>query len=225
MSVETREDTKARPSLIPRLGIGARLRAYFFAGVVVVAPVSITFYIAWKFISFVDGQVSPLIPPAILPQHWALPGVGLVIAVVGLTLVGALTANFVGRLVVRISEAILTRMPVIRGIYSAVKQIFDTIFGQKAEAFREVVLVEYPRAGAWTIAFVTGQASGEIKDAFADEMVSVFVPTTPNPTSGFLLFVPKADLRPLAMTVEEGLKMVVSMGVLTPAGTPAAVQG
>ncbi|RAU22606.1 hypothetical protein CU669_07960 [Paramagnetospirillum kuznetsovii] len=210
------KDVTEAASLIPKPGISGRLRAYFFAGILVSAPISITFYIAWKFISFVDGQISPLIPPSLNPQDWALPGFGLVIAVVGLTLIGAVTANFVGRLVVRLSEAILDRMPVIRGIYSAIKQIFHTVLGQKADAFREVVLIEYPRAGAWTLGFITGATGGEVRACFDEEMVNVFVPTTPNPTSGFLLFVPRTQVRVLDMGVEDGIKMVVSLGVLSP---------
>ncbi len=117
-----------------------------------------------------------------------------------------------------LSEAVLERTPVIRSIYSAVKQVFETVLAQKANAFREVVLVEYPRPGIWTLGFITGSTAGEVRDCFEEEMVNVFVPTTPNPTSGFLLFLPRRDVRVLAMTVEEGLKMVVSTGIITPAG-------
>ena len=203
-------------SLIPILGIGGRLRAYFFAGILVTAPISITFYIAWKFISFVDAQVSPLYPVSWDPRVWTIPGVGLLVAIVGLTVVGALTANFAGRLFVKASEAVLERMPVIRGIYAAVKQIFHTVLAQKADAFREVVLVEYPRKGVWTLGFITGTTTGEVRASFEQDMVNVFVPTTPNPTSGFLLFVPRDEIRLLTMSVEDGIKMVVSTGILTP---------
>jgi uncharacterized membrane protein len=197
--------------------LSARLRAYFFAGILVAAPISITFYLAWQFVRFVDAQVSPIIPPAWNPQNWGVPGFGLVMVVVGLTLIGALTAGFAGRVFVRLSEAVLERMPVIRSIYSAVKQVFETVLAQKTNAFREVVLLEYPRKGIWTLGFITGTTNGEVRAAFDDEMVNVFVPTTPNPTSGFLLFVPRSDVRVLSMTVEDGIKMVVSTGILTPA--------
>lgn len=198
------------------LGFGGRLRAYFFAGILITAPVAITFYIAWQFIKFMDDQVSPLIPPHLNPQNWGIPGFGLVLVAVSLTLIGALTAGFAGRLLVRLSDAVLARMPVLRGIYSAVKQIFETMLAQKANAFREVVLIEYPRPGIWTLGFITGTTNGEVKTHFDDEMVNVFVPTTPNPTSGFLLFLPRRDVRVLDMNVEDGIKMVVSTGILTP---------
>lgn len=198
------------------LGLAARLRAYFFAGILVTAPVSITFYIAWQFVKFMDDQVSPLIPPAFNPQNWGIPGFGLVLVAVSLTLIGALTAGLAGRLLVRVYDAVLDRMPVLRGIYSAVKQIFETMLAQKANAFREVVLIEYPRAGIWTLGFITGTTNGEVRECFDKEMVNVFVPTTPNPTSGFLLFVPRSDVRVLEMNVEDGIKMVVSTGILTP---------
>ena len=135
---------------------------------------------------------------------------------VSLTLIGALTAGFAGRMLVRLYDAILERMPVLRGIYSAVKQIFETMLAQKANAFREVALIEYPRKGIWTLAFITGTPKGELGRCFDDEMVNVFVPTTPNPTSGFLLFLPRAEVRVLEMSVEDGIKMVVSTGILTP---------
>lgn len=198
------------------LGVMGRLRAYFFAGILVTAPVSITFYIAWQFIQFMDDQVSPLIPPAFNPKTWGIPGFGLVAVVVSLTLIGALTAGFAGRLLVRLYDAVLERMPVLRGIYSAVKQIFETMLAQKANAFREVALIEYPRPGIWTLAFITGTTAGDVRACFNEEMVNVFVPTTPNPTSGFLLFLPRRDVRVLDMTVEDGIKMVVSTGIITP---------
>jgi len=207
----------AEPEKLPwHLSVLGRLRAYFFAGILVTAPVSITFYIAWKFILFMDNSVSPLIPPTLNPKNWGIPGFGLVAVVVSLTLIGALTAGFAGRMLVRLYDAILERMPVLRGIYSAVKQIFETMLAQKANAFREVALIEYPRKGIWTLAFITGTPTGELGRCFDREMVNVFVPTTPNPTSGFLLFLPRDEVRVLDMSVEDGIKMVVSTGILTP---------
>ena len=203
------------------LGVIGRLRAYFLAGIVVTAPIAITFYIAWQFVRAVDSWVSPFLPPDMNPQRWGIPGFGVVIVVVGLTLIGAFTAGLMGRFLVSVSERILARMPVIRSLYGAIKQVFETVLAQKTNAFREVVLVEYPRAGLWTLGFITGATNGEIKARLAEgeggsEMVNVFVPTTPNPTSGFLLFVPRRDLRVLDMTVEDGIKMVVSTGIITP---------
>ena len=216
------EKSPARPAKVTKavpfhIGMLARLRAYFFAGILVTAPISITFYIAWQFIKFMDNQVSPLVPPELNPQYWGFPGFGLIAVMVGLTLIGMVTAGFVGRILVKVYDIILQRMPVLSGIYSAVKQIFETMLAQKANAFREVALIEYPRKGIWTMAFITGTTAGEIGEVFADDdMVNVFVPTTPNPTSGFLLFLPRRDVRVLDMNVEEGLKMVISTGILVP---------
>jgi len=199
-----------------RLGFGGRLRAYFFAGILVTAPISITFYIAWQFIDAIDSWVAPMLPAAINPRIWGVPGFGLALVALALTLIGALTAGFAGRFFLKLSEAILAHMPVIRGIYAAVKQILETVLAQKANAFREVVLIEYPRKGIWTLGFITGATSGEVKDHFEAEMVNVFIPTTPNPTSGFLLFLPRNEVHVLRMSVEEGIKMVVSTGIITP---------
>jgi len=201
------------------LGFGQRMRAYFFAGILIVAPISITFYLAWLFITFVDGKVTPLIPAHYNPETYlpfAVPGLGLLILILGLTLVGALTAGFMGRIWVRFSERMLARMPVIRNIYSAVKQIFETVLADQSSAFREAVLIEYPRRGMWAIGFITGRTKGEVQNITEDECINVFLPTTPNPTSGFLLFVPKPDIIPLSMSVEEAIKMVISGGIITP---------
>ncbi len=203
-----------------RLSLMGRLRTYFFAGVLITAPVSITFYIAWQFIKFMDNQVSPLIPPQYNPQNWGVPGFGLVLVAVSLTLLGALTAGFLGRVLVRLYDAVLQRMPVLSSIYMAVKQIFETMLAQKANAFREVVLIEYPRKGIWTLGFITGTTGGELARHFTQDMVNVFVPTTPNPTSGFLLFLPRSEVQVLDMSVEDGIKMVVSTGILTPQEKP-----
>ncbi|MCU0893323.1 MAG: DUF502 domain-containing protein [Rhodospirillales bacterium] len=203
----------------PGIGFGARLRAYLLAGVVITAPISITFYLAWMFITFVDARVTPLIPQAYNPENYlpfALPGLGLVIVVVALTIIGALTAGFVGRLVMRFYDRVLGRMPVLRSIYSASKQIIETVVAHQSTAFREAVLVEYPRRGIWSIGFLTGVTRGEVQKLTEEEVLNVFLPTTPNPTSGFLLFVPRGDLVILDMTVEEALKMVISGGIVTP---------
>ena len=193
-----------------------RLRAYFFAGILVTAPISITFYIAWEFIRSVDDWVSPIIPPHLNPQNWGVPGFGLVCVVVGLTTVGALTPGMAGRMFYRLSEAVLSRMPIMFGIYGTVKQVLETMLANKANAFREVALVEYPRKGCWTLGFIAGATGGEAQACFDQEMANVFVPTTPNPTSGFLLVVPRAELHILSMSVEDGFKMLISMGIITP---------
>ena len=201
------------------LSLPQRMRAYFITGILVVAPVSITLYLAWIFIGFVDNRITPLIPVQYNPETYlpfALPGLGLLILVVTLILVGAATAGFFGRLWARVSEQILGRMPVIRNVYGAVKQILETVLAQQSKAFREAVLVEYPRRGIWAIAFITGRTEGEVQNITEEECINIFLPTTPNPTSGFLLFVPKKDLIHLDMNVEEAIKMVISGGIVTP---------
>ena len=208
-----------RPKPAKTMTLSGRLRAYFLAGILVTAPISITFYLAWLFISFVDRQVTPLIPEAYNPTTYlpfGLPGLGLLIVAVVLTLIGAMTAGILGRLWVRTSEGLLARMPVIRGVYGAVKQVFETVLAHQSTAFREAVLVEYPRRGIWAIAFITGRTEGEVQNITEEECINIFLPTTPNPTSGFLLFVPRKELAPLSMTVEEAIKMVISGGIVTP---------
>jgi len=153
-------------------------------------------------------------PETYLP--FGLPGLGLILVIVTLILIGALTAGFFGRLWMRVSEQVLARMPVIRSVYGAVKQILETVLAQQSDAFREAVLVEYPRRGIWAIAFITGTTEGEVQNVTEDECINIFLPTTPNPTSGFLLFVPKEDLVHLDMGVEEAIKMVISGGIVTP---------
>jgi len=215
-SIAARPPPQARPH---RVGLGGRLRAYFLAGVLITAPISITIYIAWGFISWVDGQVIPLLPDRYNPENYlpfSVPGIGLLIVLIGLTVIGALTAGILGRLFLNASERLLNRMPVVRSLYSATKQIFETVLAHKSTAFRDVILVEYPRRGMWAIGFITGTTEGEIQELTEDEVVNVFLPTTPNPTSGFLLFVPKSEIIPLHMSVEEGIKMVVSGGIVTP---------
>ena len=140
----------------------------------------------------------------------------LFILFIVLTLIGALTAGLLGRWVVHTGERVLNRMPVIRSVYSAIKQIFETVLAQQSNAFREAVLIEYPRRGIWAIGFITGTTKGEVQNLTEEETVNIFLPTTPNPTSGFLLFVPKKDIIRLTMTVEEGIKMIISAGMLTP---------
>jgi len=202
-----------------KTGFLGRLRAYFLAGVLITAPIFITFYLAWLFIHFVDGKITPLIPLKYNPETYlpfGMPGLGLIVLVIAMTMIGALTAGFVGRLYLRASERLLNRMPIIRGVYGAIKQVLETVLAQKSNAFRDAVLVEYPRRGIWAVAFITGTTKGEIQSLTEEECVNIFLPTTPNPTSGFLLFVPKKELTPLSMTVEEAMKMVISGGIVTP---------
>ena len=202
-----------------RVGALARLRNYFLAGLLVTAPIGLTMYIVWLVVAFVDNRVTPLIPVMYNPETYLpinIPGLGLLIVFVTITLIGALMAGFLGRFILRIGERILTRMPVVRSIYGALKQIFEAVLTHSSTAFRQVVLIEYPRRGIWVIAFITGTTEGEIQNLAKDSLINVFLPTTPNPTSGFLLFVPAEEVYALSMTVEEGIKMVVSGGIVTP---------
>jgi uncharacterized membrane protein len=209
----------------------ARLRAYFLTGVIVTAPISITIFLVWQFVTFVDSQVGGLIPARYNPETYlpfSLPGLGLLVMLAFLTLVGMLTAGLAGRTLVRMGERLLSRMPVVRSVYGTLKQIFETVFAQSSRSFREVVLLEYPRRGIWAIGFVTGTTRGEIQDLVDPEVVNVFLPTTPNPTSGFLLFLPRADLIHLDMTIEDGIKLVISGGIVAPpreGGARAATTG
>ena len=213
------ETPKDADSNVKPRGFLSRLRGYFIAGLLVTAPVGITVYLAWIIVKFIDNTVTPLIPAKYNPETYLpfdIAGLGLVILFVVLTIVGALTRGLLGRWIVNTGERILNRMPVVRSVYSAVKQIFETVLSQQSNAFREAVLVEYPRRGMWAIAFITGRTKGEVQNLTEEETVNIFLPTTPNPTSGFLLFVPKDEVVPLDMTVEEAIKMVISGGIVTP---------
>ncbi|MFH1803557.1 MAG: DUF502 domain-containing protein [Pseudomonadota bacterium] len=217
------DDDDLKPHL-PSIGLGARLRAYFLTGVLVTAPLAITFGLAWWFVDFVDGKVMPLIPEHYNPvsylpfeyRDYGIPGLGVLVIVLVVIFVGWFTTNFAGRALIRLYEKILGRIPAVRSIYGAVKQILETVLANQSNAFRQAVLIEYPRRGLWCIGFITGQTKGEIQHLTEDTVVNIFLPTTPNPTSGFLLFVPKSDMVILNMGVEEAIKMVMSGGIVTP---------
>lgn len=201
------------------MGLIARLRTYFFAGILVTAPIAITTYLAWLLVSFIDDRVNAVLPPRFNPETYlpfSVPGIGVVVIVLVLILIGAVTAGYLGRVLIRTAEGMVGRIPAVRSVYGAIKQILETVLANQSSAFREVVLVEYPRKGLWAIGFITGTTEGEVQELTADEVINVFLPTTPNPTSGFLLFVPRGDLVPLDMSVEEGIKMVISGGIVTP---------
>ena len=202
-----------------RVGLSRRLRGYFFAGVLITAPLGITAYLAWIIVRFLDRSITPLIPAKYSPETYlpfGVPGVGLIVLLVVLTLIGALTAGLLGRWLVRTGERILNQMPVVRSVYAALKQIFETVLTTQSQAFRRAVLVEYPRRGIWAVGFITGNTEGEVQNLTTEETVNIFLPTTPNPTSGFLLFLPREDVVALDMTVEEAIKMVISGGIVTP---------
>ncbi len=203
----------------PRRKFWQRLRNYFITGIIVTAPIVLTVYLVTLVVGLIDEKVLPLLGQRYNPENYlpfAVPGIGVLIFVVAITIIGWLTTGLVGRRIVRLGENILERMPVIRSVYSALKQIFETVFSQSSRAFRDVVLIPYPREGCWAIGFATGTTKGEVQDAIKDEVVNVFLPTTPNPTSGYLLFLPKKDVIFLKMSVEQGIKLVISGGVVTP---------
>ncbi|MFN3171272.1 MAG: DUF502 domain-containing protein [Hyphomicrobiales bacterium] len=202
----------------------ARLRNYFFTGVIVVAPITITGYLIWTFVTWVDRIVKPLIPLQYNPDTYlpfAVPGFGLLAGVLIVTMTGFLAANLVGRSVVNFGERLLDRMPLVRTLYRGLKQIFETVLNDRSDNFQSVGLIQYPRPGIWAVVFQSTETRGEVAAKIVGEygvedLASVFLPTTPNPTSGFLLFVPRKDLIQLDMTVEDGAKLVISAGLVVP---------
>ena len=196
------------------------LKTYFFTGILVTAPVAITLYLAVELFKWVDGSVTRFIPEKYNPETYlpyGLPGLGVLLLIVALVLVGMLTTNILGRWLMGIGQRIIERMPIISGVYSALKKLFETLLGQGGtSAFRKAVLVEYPRKGVWTIAFLTAPVYEGFKSLLPDDMVTIYVPTTPNPTSGFMLYVPKKDIKELDMRVDDAFKLVVSTGIVTP---------
>ena len=201
-------------------GIGARIRAYFFTGLVVAGPLAVTAWLVWWFVDTVDRWVKPLIPErfwpdAYLPMH--APGIGVVIAFVGLTLLGFLTANLAGRTLLRLGEMILDRMPVVRGIYKSVKQIFETVFSQSGTSFRRVGLVQFPQPGQWSIVLISAPPTGAVAQALGEEEhVSVFLPCSPNPTTGFFLYLLAREVIEIDITPDEAAKLIMSAGVIQP---------
>ncbi|EKF43727.1 hypothetical protein NA8A_02905 [Nitratireductor indicus C115] len=196
-----------------------RLRNYFLTGFIVTAPLAITAYLAWSMIGWVDSWVKPYIPGRYNPDNYLpfpVPGFGLIVALVVITLIGFLAANFIGRTIVSTGENLLGRMPLVRSVYRGLKQILETVLSERSDTFKKVGLVEYPRKGLWALVFVATETRGEVQAKLEDETIAVFLPTTPNPTSGYLLFVPKRDVIELKMTVEEGAKLVISAGLVSP---------
>jgi uncharacterized membrane protein len=209
----------------PPRSLGVRLRTWFFTGLVIFGPVAVTIYIAWWFIDTVDNWVKPLVPARYWPDSYLpfhVPGFGVIIALAGLTLLGFLAANIAGRTLVSIGEALLDRTPVVRGIYKSVKQIFETVFSQSGTQFRKVGLVEFPVKGSWSIVFITADPAAAVAGVLPPgEMTSVFLPCTPNPTTGFYFFIPTADVIELPMTPEDAVKLIISAGVVQPEGQAA----
>lgn len=204
----------------------ALLRKYLIAGLLVWLPLAITVWVLLWVLGLLDGifgsvtgaaaNVLPEAAGSALRRLGEVPGLGLLVLALLLVGTGVFAANIVGQWWLRQWDRLLHQVPIVKSIYSSVKQVSDTLFSSKGNAFREAVLVEYPRQGAWTIAFVTGSPSGEVAEQLVGEHVSIYVPTTPNPTSGFFLMVPRGQLRPLAMSVDSALKHIISMGVVAP---------
>lgn len=196
------------------------IKRYFITGLLIWVPLGIT---AWVLVSIVQlmDQTLLLLPEGFRPaklfgQAGQVYGWGALLTVLVVFLTGLFTANIVGQRLVMFWEGVLARIPVVKSIYYSVKQVSDTLFSSDGEAFRKALLVEYPRAGCWTIGFLTGQAGGEVSDHLRDEFVSVYVPTTPNPTSGFFLLMKKSEVVELDMSVDAALKYIISMGVVAP---------
>jgi uncharacterized membrane protein len=194
------------------------MRKYFITGLLILVPLAITLWVLNLIIGTMDQSLL-LLPVAWRPETligFSIPGLGTILTLLIIFLTGVATRNFIGRQVVALWEAIVKRIPVVSSIYSSVKQVSDTLFSSSGNAFRKAVLVQYPREGSWTIAFVTGVPGGDVRNHLQGDYVSLYVPTTPNPTSGFFLMVPRADTIELNMNVDEALKYIVSMGVVAP---------
>jgi uncharacterized membrane protein len=190
------------------------LRNSFLAGVALVLPFVVTGWLIWAFVNFIDHNVTPLVPERWRGFAQAIPGAGVVLAIVALTLVGALAANFFGRFLLRESERIISNLPIVRSIYGGSKQIFKQVAAPERTSFKEAVLVEFPRPGAWAIGFVTNETTFEVTGDAGANLVAVYVPQAPIPTSGFLIYFPRSAIKPIALGPEEALKRVISLGIV-----------
>lgn len=199
-----------------------RLRNYFFTGLIVSAPLALTIYFTWSLIGWIDSWVKPYIPTRYSPDTYlpfAVPGFGLLVALSLITMIGFLAANFVGRAIVSFGEHLLDRMPLVRGLYKTLKQLFETVLSNRSDMFRQVGLVEYPRKDVWSLVFVSSENHSEINarlDKDGDPLIAVFMPCTPNPTTGFLMYVHRSEIVLLDMTIEDGAKLIVSAGLVVP---------
>lgn len=216
-----------------RRGLITRARGNFLAGLIIVAPIALTLYMIWTVVGWIDSWVWPFVPNAYQPEQLInryfrpeggelinvnVRGIGVVIFLIFTMLVGWIGKGIMGRSFLRLGESLVERMPVVRSIYNGVKQIAETVFSQRDTSFDKACLIEYPRKGIWAIAFVSTPARGEVhaKLSDGDEITTVFLPTTPNPTSGFLLFLPRRDVQELDMSVEDAAKLVISAGLVYP---------
>jgi uncharacterized membrane protein len=201
-------------------GIGARIRNYFLTGLIVAGPVAITVYLVWAFVTWVDDLVRPVVPVAFRPETYLplkIPGTGLIIGFLALTLLGFFTANLVGRTLLEFGEMLLERMPVVRPIYKGLKQVFETLFSKTGSSFRKVGLVEFPAPGMWSLVFLSQSPSADIAGRLPEtEHISAFMPCTPNPTTGFFFYVPRKDVIDLDITVEQAMTVIMSAGMIQP---------
>jgi uncharacterized membrane protein len=194
------------------------LRRYFISGLLIWLPIWVTILVI-KFIVDILGNTLSLLPLRYQPDAligFHIPGINVIITLLIILLTGIIVANFIGRRLILIGDAIIARIPLVRTIYTGVKQVLETLFTPGGRSFRKVLLVEYPRAGMWSLAFQTGEGAAEVEKQLNDAMVSIFIPTTPNPTSGFLMMVPRKDVIELEMSVDQALKFVISLGVVQP---------
>ena len=202
-----------------RLSLWAWLRGRFLAGMVIAAPIAITFFVLQFLINFIDNRVKPLLPPVIQPETYtniAIPGFGVLVMIIALTILGAVTTNLLGRSVVRGADRLLSSVPIVRNVYAAFKQLVEVLTNNQQSSYDRVVMVEYPKVGSWCIGFVSTNAQGEIAHRLSPEFVGVFVPTTPNPTSGFLIYVKETECIEMDMSIEDGAKMILSAGLVVP---------
>ncbi|WP_213271738.1 DUF502 domain-containing protein [Hyphomonas sp.] len=207
----------------PKPGLFAWLRARFVAGMLIALPMVATFAILDFLINLIDSWVVPILPAGLRPEtylDYAVPGFGLIILLVFLTLLGAVATNFLGKYLVDVTDRVMARVPVVRSIYSVFKQIRDVFQTGSTGQFREVVMVEYPKEGSWCIAFVTAKVKGELEAKLGSDYLGVFVPTTPNPTSGFLIYLPESKMIRLDMSLEDAAKAIISNGLVLPEWEP-----
>lgn len=206
----------------PKISFAARLRNSFMTGIIIVAPVTITIWILWSFLNWADSWVKPYIPAHYNPEQYlnvGIPGLGLLIGVILITLIGFLGSNLIGQWVLGVGESALNRMPFVRPVYKSIKQLFETVLKEQSSSFKKVGLIEFPMPGNWALAFVASDAQGEIAHKFQEmgkDMVAVFVPPTPVPTAGFLLFVPRDKVVLLDMSPEDAAKLLISGGIVSP---------
>lgn len=203
-----------------RKHMGRTITNWFLTGLVIAGPIGITLYVAWWVIGLVDSFVKPLIPPQYNPDNYLpviIPGFGLLVGAIAVTLLGFLAANLVGRSFVQFGERLLNRLPVVSSLYRGLKQIFETVVNQSEQSFKQVGLIQYPRPGLWAIVLLSTPAKGEVAHQVeGEEVYGCFLPTTPNPTSGFLLFIPRKEIKILEMGTEDAAKLIISAGLVTP---------